>query len=213
MDDLPTNFRMFKAPSKNFAIDDESIPYEEGLVISPKIDGCHCFLTPLSLTSSKNRGVKNRQLYTFTKELRRIAVNKKVAFDFILFSPSFTGKQLEEILHTKVMDLPSDLIILIADAIPMCYLEKQAQEFPFSERLHMMFLIIHLGHEIIRLLPQDHVDSVSDAQAAYAANREVYKTGSIVRALQVGEEKGKVTGGWYKFGRATPTQKMIWRCK
>ncbi len=205
-----------KAPNKVVAHDHKSIPYDRGLVDSPKLDGNRGRIINGDLFTSTTKHPRNRRVYEFMVPLLEVAKRKSLFFDFEIYDPAASHHAaLSGIINSYAMPLPETTVCAVFDCAPMRDFQDNCLHLPFSERLHMYNAELgQLSIPEFIAIPQVPVADAAEAKALYEKHREQGLEGSMLRALHIHEDKnGKPLGGWYKFGRATPAQGMIFKFK
>jgi hypothetical protein len=208
---------VLKAPNNLVPLDDPKIPYDRGLVSSPKKDGNRGLCIRGELKTSSLGSPRNRLLYDFMNPLIELAQRKGLVFDYELYDPNATHHSaLSGIINSYNQPLPDQLGCFVFDAAPYDDFIGQCVELPFSERYHIYQneLADLTIPECFVALEQRPVNDPEEASTFYEADLEAGDEGSILRALHIDQlTNGKLVGGWYKFGRATYNQAIIWKFK
>lgn len=121
---------------------------------------------------------------------------------------------LSGIINSYDQDLPEDLLCSIFDGMPLADYDDSCKHFPYCARIFWyMERIKALGIPYIQSLPQRPVLTPEEATEVFAQDVLDGEEGSMLRTGGIWQTGNKLYGGWYKKGRATNNQCIIWKQK
>ncbi len=214
---VPSNIRPLKAPNQLIPFDDPRIPYSEGLVSSPKLDGNRGLCVHGELFTSSMKEPRNEVLKIWMAPLIQLSCEHLLAFDYELYDPEASHHAvLSGTINSLGDPLPPTLGCYIFDCAPLDLFFQRCHDLPYSEREYTYrHLLERLGDPHFIPLAQRLVTDASQALAYFDEDLANGCEGSMLRALHIDDvpTREKPVGGWYKFGRATFKDAIIWKFK
>lgn len=207
----------------------DSLAYGAGgnIVSSPKLDGNRGLCIAGSLVSSSMKEPRNRELYQLMDALITMSKRAGLVFDYEIYSPSASHHaELSGIINSYDLPLPEDTKIYLFDCMAFDHFENECRSMPYRQRISLLDSTIqHVtcstewhpdlypqGCPFV-VLPQRPVIDAEHAEALFKQDLEDGYEGSMLRTLDIWMEKNRLRGGWYKHGRATTSERIIWKQK
>lgn len=182
---------------------------------SPKIDGNRLIVAGGQLLSSSGKAPRNAHLYNRFRALIEYTERHEMMFDGELFAPSCAHHaELSGIINSYSQPLPQDMQHYIFDAAAIADWTSECRDMPYTQRSSMYhYLIRKENFPHVVALPQRLVTTAEEAQELFEKDVANGFEGSMIRPGDIWYEGNNIRGGWYKHGRATNTQAIIWKAK
>jgi hypothetical protein len=210
--------RPLKAP--NEIVPFSEIDYGNGdkIVSSPKYDGNRGMIILGSLFSSSMKEPRNHKVHEFMEPLADLSSQDALVFDYEIYAPSISHHaELSGIINSDGHFLPDDFRAYVFDCADYESWENECYNTPYRDRLQRMEA--YLGclcaeyKDRFVIVEQRPCKSADHAGELFTHDlREGYE-GSMLRSLDIRREGQKLKGGWWKHGRATLKQEIIWKQK
>lgn len=218
---LPQKGKPLKAPNEVIPFDDRRIRYNLGMVSSPKLDGNRGLCIGPRLFTSSMKAPRNDRVWDFLEPLLNLATDSGLVFDYELYDPAATHHaQLSGTINSFDNKLPPTLQCCIFDTMRIDEFYTEATSKPFAVRLREYQMRIARLHQrypstktSIIALPQRTVSTPKEAQELFERDLADGYEGSMLRATEIDKDANKLLGGWYKHGRATIQQSIIFKFK
>lgn len=193
---------------------------ENEFVSSPKMNGNRALCV---LGSLNTRGMKmhnNVHLPDMMEPLQQLASEMGWVIDMEICDPTSAHHgQLSGVLESYHRPIPDEAKVYIFDAMPEEDWRDQCIDLPFEDRILMAQQFVDiLSNDRFVMLPQRPVSSGEEALELFAQDVEAGEEGSMLRTTKIlstsrSSARSKVIGGYYKHGRATSLQQVIWKLK
>lgn len=211
------SLHILKAPNEIPAFDDPRIHYGRGVVASTKLDGNRGICIDGCLYTSSMKTPRNVHLQAMLMEMQRMSALEDKVFDYEIWSPSCTHHAEIAGWINSYDQLPPyrDVAAYVFDVMPTLNYYGECRECPYGLRLEKYVNRIsegRLGPHVIPL-PQTMVYNAEELRGLFQARIAEGSEGLIVRHTAIWREGGKVRGGWYKHGRATLNDCIIYKFK
>ena len=216
---LPPGCKVLKAPHRILSLEDPALwPFDLGLVSSAKKDGNRGLCVAGQLLTSSMELPRNRNLWDLMEPLIKRAADQNLVFDYELYDPLQEYHAVTSgVINSEDEALPDSLRAYVFDVMPLEDFLAQSVELPYSLRIQMYNEeVSHLGTDRIVALEQRPVRTVDDIARLFAQDIAAGDEGSIVRALHIDGDPSlprRLRGGWYKHGRSTENQSIIFKLK
>ena len=215
---FPLTCKPLKAPSR--VVNFDELPWDLGLVSSPKKDGNRGLCISGRLYTSSMKSPRNPLLADFLQPLIELAEEEDLVFDYELYDPEGSHHAiLSGAINSDGHKLPESLHCFVFDGMPVEAFNEQCVDFPYAERINFYRDKIQplraLGHHIIPL-EQRQLANAEEAREIFRQDLLNGDEGSMIRAMWISGDpaiKRTLKGGWYKHGRATPCQGVIFKYK
>lgn len=216
---LPPSVKPLKAPHRIPKLESAELPFELGIVSSAKKDGNRGLCVAGQLFTSSMLPPENANLWQLLGNLIDHAATHNLVFDYELYDPEQShhgatsgvinsySDALSPTLRCYVFDMAS-----LNDFLACCV------DTPYQVRIADYHdAVSKINDDKIVALAQRPCKTVDDVREYFAQDLAAGDEGSMLRALDVqGDAYGTrryLRGGWYKHGRATPNQSIIWKLK
>lgn len=213
---FPNKHKPVKAP--NEIVDFDKLPFDLGLVSSPKKDGNRGLCINGRLYTSSMKVPRNDALYDMLAPLVEYSERQEYVFDYEVFDPEGTHHAvLSGIINSFDREIPPTAGCYVFDAMPFEEYHKQCREYPYAMRMHEYPKIIaDFNNPRVIALPQRRVETPEEARKLYESDLAAGDEGSILRAMWISgdpDEPRTLRGGWYKHGRSTVKQGIMLKAK
>lgn len=214
--DVGMSGRPLKAPNRVLNVDGRSMEslFDLGLVSSPKKDGNRGLCINGVLYTSSMKYPLNRRLHEWMMPLIEYSTKHSFMFDYELYDPEASHHgALSGTINSYANPLPESMGCYLFDACPTDEWVRECADLPYSERIHMYHSVAEKMPNRFITLTQRTVESVDEIQSLFQQDLANGDEGSMIRTTHIDERGGSLVGGWYKHGRATPNQCIIWKLK
>lgn len=186
-----------------------------GLVSSRKYDGNRGICIAGQLLSSSMKEPRNSGLHTWLEPLKAYCEKESLVLDFEIFSPSQEHHaETSGVINSFDMDLPDDIVCMVFDGAPVSLWEDECVEKPYRERIPVYEKAVKdIGMSNVLPVAQRIVSSEDELVTLFGSDLQEGLEGSMVRCLDIWYEGSRIRGGFYKHGRATTSQCVIWKQK
>lgn len=223
---LPTNGSPLKASNDILAPDNPLIDYSTGIVSSTKKDGNRGLCVSGSLFTSSMKTPRNPLIHEWLAPLAEYAADHDMVFDYEIYDTAGTHHgAISGLINSDGYPVPDSYRAYIFDASPRTEWENQCRDLAYAERIVMYenaLKDMNNGRDATDLLPayrrfvalaQRPVPDAACARALFLRDLEDGNEGSMLRSLYIESRQGRLLGGWYKHGRATNAQRIMWKQK
>lgn len=205
-----------KASNDILPLDSPLIPWHLGMVSSPKLDGNRLLCIAGSLHTASWKAPRNERLLSFLDGMIELASDQQLFFDMELYDrdashhASLSGK-----LNSYRDPLPDSVRAYVFDAGTMEVFDQQCEFCPFEARIPLYKHWVELiSSPNIIALEQRPIHNAEQAQQFFEEDIVNGFEGSMLRATKIRyTPKGDMIGGYYKHGRATNNQGIIFKVK
>lgn len=205
-----------KASNDIIPLDSPLIPWHLGMVSSPKLDGNRLLCIAGSLHTASWKAPRNERLLSFLGGMIDLASDKQLFFDMELYDrdashhATLSGK-----LNSYRDPLPGSVRAYVFDAGTMEVFDQQCEFCPFEARIPLYKYWVELISDLnIIALEQRSIANAEQAQQLFEQDIENGFEGSMLRATKIQyTPRGDMIGGYYKHGRATNNQGIIFKIK
>jgi len=207
---------VLKAPNDIVTPDDELIQYDRGIVASYKVDGNRCMCVDGHLFSSSWKHPSNIHLYRMLAALRKLCMDRKMVIDFEVYSPKSAGHHamLSGFVNSHANSPPDDLQFYVFDAAPLSEWEDQCFHMPFEERIKLYQSIVdELDQDFVVSAMQVRLYDARQVTDLYSVALEKKYEGLMIRHLSIWQDGSRMRGGFWKHGRATLKQAVMFKMK
>ena len=209
---------VLKAPNDILTPDDELIEYERGVVASYKVDGNRCMCVCGELFSSSWKNPRNTVLQKMLAPLRQYCIDHQAVLDFEIFSHNVSQSghhaQLSGFVNSYHNPAPADLIFYVFDGAPFGEWMNDCLRMPYLER-------ISFYHDAVEKIKQEEVIAAQQFDVQHPDHMHyLYKEalllkyeGLMIRHTNIWRTKNRMRGGFWKHGRATLNQAVMFKMK
>lgn len=205
-----------KASNDILPLDSPHIPWHLGMVSSPKLDGNRILCIAGSLHTASWKAPRNEKLLSLLGGMIDLASDKQLFFDMELYDreashhAALSGK-----LNSYSDPLPDSVHAYVFDAGTMEVFDQQCEFCPFEVRIPLYKYWVELiSDSNIIALEQRPIASAEQAQQFFDEDIKNGFEGSMLRSTKIRyTPKGEMIGGYYKHGRATNRQGIIFKVK
>lgn len=204
-----------KASNDVLPLNHPDIPYPRGMVSSPKIDGNRGMAICGRLLSSSGKEPRNERFHRRFAALRGFVAKYDIMLDYEVYAPSLAHHaELSGVLNSYDQPLPDDLALYVFDGCFRNQYLNQCQDTPFRQRIDMYHsFVVALDDPSVRAVTQRRVCDAQHASDLFNQDIANGLEGSMLRALDIWAGQRGPCGGWYKHGRATNKQGIIYKAK
>jgi hypothetical protein len=184
------------------------------IVSSQKKNGLRCLIICGDPVSSSMKSVENGYTLEMLKPLLEYSREHNLVVDMELWDPTagWLGQQVGAI--TAYNSPIGAMGAYVFDAAPFEHWENQCIDLSYRQRIDIYYEAVHrINHPRIIALSQRPVRTAEDALELFEMDVRAGEEGSMLRALDIWHVGGKPRGGWYKHGRATNKQAIIFKLK
>lgn len=190
---------IMKAP--NDMINIEDFPFHKKLLASPKLDGNRCMCIGGELRTSRWKHFPNKKLYEYLSDIIRLCKIQGLVLDGELFDTNFSHHaKLSGILNASNSPIPSSVVFFVFDGMSLNDWETNTY-IPFADRLAALYQ--YSCFKPMLVLNHSAVANRQELQVFYEHCLRLNYEGVIVRSYY----------GYYKHGRATLNDGIIWKLK
>jgi hypothetical protein len=193
-----------------------SVPWDDNrLVLSPKINGNRCLCVAGNLYTRSLKAPKNVELPDYLADLQSLTADLGLVVDMELCDPTASHHgAFSGIIDSYHLPIPEGTKAYIFDAMTTGDWEDQCFGVPYGERINeIQATVERLNDPKYVALPQRPVSNGHEVMDLFGQDIANGDEGSMLRTLDVVNRGGKLCGGFYKHGRATPLQQVIWKIK
>lgn len=204
-----------KAANTLLPLDSPLIRYDKGVVSSRKIDGNRLLVIRGRTYSSSMKEQRNDDVRRLLAPLLQLSIDEDMVFDGELFDPDQTHHAATSgLINSYDTPLTPTTALYVFDGAPFLAWEERCLDFPFRSRIPLYTSAVHgLAHP--RIIPMEQRPVANAEEAITLFNRDVADgfEGSMLRCLDIWQEGSRNRGGWYKHGRATNNEAIMWKAK
>lgn len=182
---------------------------------SPKYDGNRGLCLAGQLLTSDMKEPRNERLWAWLEPVRKWCSEREMVLDYEIFSPSQTHHaETGGIINSYDMFLPEDLVCMVFDAAPVDKWYDQCEYLPYVDRIKLYTdAVTDIAFSPLRAVDQREVASAMVAAQLFEQDVAEGLEGSMLRTGHIWYEGRYIRGGFYKHGRATIPQCVIWKQK
>ena len=206
---------VLKAPNDIIPAHSPLLQFNHGVVVSRKKDGNRMMVIEGELYSSSMKTPRNTYLRKMLRGLCDLSTGRSLVFDMEIWSPQVSHHaELSGWVNSYDQPPPQEIQFYVFDAAPYDAWAEQCRNLPYRdrigiyqdavERLHAPNIVA--AHQI--LLTQS--DSV---ETHYQRALEDGDEGLMIRHLDIWREGSRWRGGWWKHGRATLNERIMFKMK
>lgn len=195
-----------------------SVPWDESYIVSStKINGDRCICVRGSLYTRAMRQANNMDLPIWAEPLCQMAADEDLVIDMELCDREAPHHALfSGVLNALWAPISETTKAYIFDAMPFSDWQEQCVSFPYRDRILLYREAVEkLADPKFVALDQRPCASAEDALEYFNDDMAGGDEGSMLRTTDIlPQGRGRtIRGGWYKHGRATPLQQIIWKMK
>ncbi len=208
-------WKPLKASHDILRVEDPLIPYDRGMVSSPKKDGNRGLCIEGILYTSSMEQPRNINLLEWLAPLIKKSKEEHIVFDYELFSPSQTHHaETSGMLNSYADPLPDDFGCYVFDAAPFENWKDQCLDMSFRYRIPFyQAQVLSLNVPYIHALPQRPIATPAEAFDLFQQDLRNGDEGSMFRTLDIWWEGSRARGGFYKHGRMSNLMRGIFKAK
>jgi DNA ligase-1 len=196
-------------------------------VASPKLDGNRCLILGGRAYTSSMKPFRNVRLQSYLGDVLNYSAEHDIMLDGELYDIDGTHHaDLSGILNSCDGHIPDTMRFCVFDAADMADYSDQCRTMPYQYRIEQYFqhcIMIDPDHRIVIPLKQHKVERDGDASASSWFDMHTHDESSpfghavegvMIRPVNIERSyDGSLLGGWYKHGRSTDRQHIIWKLK
>lgn len=223
---LPTNGKVLKASNEILPFDHPLLDYQTGIVSSPKKDGNRGLCICGSLYTSSMKLPRNPEIHNWLAPLAEYCERNSLVMDYEIYDTAASHHSvISGLINSDGYPVPDTYRAYVFDAAPAEAWENECRDYAYAERIELYKRSLAdlgrigaateetpaLGRYVA--LPQRSVCSAAEAQQLFLQDLENGDEGSMLRSLYISQDGNRFYGGWYKHGRATNNQRIMWKHK
>ena len=207
---------VLKAPNDLLMPSSSLLHWNHGVVASRKKDGNRMMVIEGMLYSSSMKSPRNHALYGMTSPIRRASRERNLVFDMEIWSPKVGHHaELSGWINSYEQPPPLEIEFYIFDAAPYDSWAEQCRSLPYRQRIHIYHDAVERmkNADAIRAAVQVPLDDPCDITEHYSQALEQGDEGLMIRHLDIWKEGSRWRGGWWKHGRATMKEGIMFKMK